>query len=137
MKLKKVIINCDGGARGNPGPAAIGIIIRDDNDNTLEFHKETIGPTTNNVAEYRALMKALEMASKLTKKSVQVFMDSELVVKQVKGEYKISKVHLIPLYAEVKKKESKFEKISYSYVPRTDKFQTKADELVNAALDEE
>lgn len=134
---KKIIINCDGGARGNPGAAAIGVLIRDEEDNVIESHKETIGETTNNVAEYRALMKALDLAAKHTKNSVQIFMDSELVVKQVKGEYKVAKVNLLPLYAEVKMKEKYFDEVSYTYVPRINEFQAKADELVNAALDEE
>lgn len=128
-------MNADGGSRGNPGRAAIGIVIRE-NEKVIEKHKERIGITTNNVAEYNALIKALELAAKHTKKEIFVFMDSEFVVRQVKGEYKVRKKHLMPLFEKVKEREKVFESVKYEHVPRENKFQALADELVNEALDE-
>jgi len=129
----KISINCDGGARGNPGPAAIGVVIRD--DEKLEEYKERIGEATNNVAEYKALLKGLELASKYTKQEVNVFMDSELVVKQLQGLYKVKAKHLYPLFMKVKEKEKDFLKVVYVNVRREDKNQAEADRLVNCALD--
>lgn len=133
-----ILINTDGGSRGNPGKAAIGIVIRDENNKVLEKYKEKIGITTNNVAEYKALIKGLELASKYTKegnKEIKVFMDSELIVRQLTGVYRVKQSHLISLFENVKKLESKFKKISYTHVFREDKYQTEADKLVNEALD--
>jgi ribonuclease HI len=133
--IKKIYVNADGGARGNPGRAAIGIIIRDESK-ILESFRECIGEATNNVAEYKALIKALELAAGYTRKEVQVFMDSEFVVKQVGGEYRIKKKHLMSLFQEVKKCEGMFEKVVYNHVPRGNRFQAMADRLVNEALDD-
>ena len=135
MMLEKVFINCDGGSRKNPGPAAIGIIIWDEHHNILGKHKECIGDTTNNVAEYNALIKALELAAMHTRKEVQVFTDSELVVKQMTGSYRIKAKHLLPLFQKVKQLEQCFTKVTYNLVTRNNKYQTQADALVNEALD--
>jgi ribonuclease HI len=134
MMPEKVSINCDGGARKNPGPAAIGIVVWDENRNKLEEHKECIGDTTNNVAEYKSLIKALELAAKHTRKDVQVFMDSELVIRQVTGVYRIKKKHLFELFQEVKKHEQAFSKVVYNSVRRDNRYQVEADRLVNEAL---
>lgn len=133
--ISKVIVNSDGGARGNPGPAAIGVLVRDDKDQILEEYKECVGNSTNNIAEYKGLIKALILAAKYTRKEVQVFMDSEFVVKQVTGEYSVKTEHILPLFAEVKALEKNFEKVVYTHVRRGDNFQARADKLVNAALD--
>jgi len=130
-----IFVNCDGGSRGNPGPAAIGVVIRDIKRNKLEGYKEYIGNTTNNVAEYKALIKALELAAKYTTYVVYVYMDSELVIKQMKGEYKVKAKHLYPLYQEVKKLEQYFTRVVYNHVARSIKYQSEADRLVNDALD--
>jgi len=131
----KVFINADGGSRKNPGPAAIGIIIRDENGNVLDKHSERIGEATSNTAEYKALIKALEMAAKHTREEVQIFMDSEFVIKQVTGKYRVKAKHLYPLCQEIKNQEKFFSKVTYNFVNRNNKFQVKADKLVNEALD--
>jgi ribonuclease HI len=128
-------VYADGGARGNPGPAAIGIVIVDDKSHVLKQHKERIGVATNNVAEYSALLKALELAAQLTSDAVQVYMDSEVVVRQVTGVYQIKAVHLLPLYYAVKKREAVFKVIRYGNVARDAPYQILADKLVNEALD--
>ena len=133
--LNKIYINADGGSRGNPGPGAIGITIRDSKNNYLIFHKEFIGKATNNAAEYRALVKSLELASKFTNKEVNLFMDSELIIRQMKGEYKVKAGNLVLFFMKAKKLEKNFEKVNYKHVRREDKFQSKADALVNEALD--
>ena len=133
--IDKVLINTDGGARNNPGPAAIGIVIWDENHAKLEEYKERIGDTTNNVAEYKALIKALEIAIRHTSGEVHVFMDSQLVVRQVTGQYRIKAQHLRPLFQKVKDAESSFAKVMYDYVSRYDRYQVEADKLVNDALD--
>ncbi len=132
---EKIFVNCDGGSRGNPGPAAIGIVVWDENRNVLEVYKNCIGNATNNVAEYSALIKALKIASEYSKKEVCVFMDSELVVRQMNGQYRVKKDHLLDLYQEVKVAEKVFEKVVYVSVGRNDKYQEVADTLVNQALD--
>lgn len=129
-----IYINSDGGARGNPGPGAIGVIIRQDGD-IVSRYSEYIGEdVTNNIAEYTALIKALEIASKFGKE-VTCILDSELVVKQLLGEYKVKHPNMLKLFVEVQKLQEKFDKIKYLHSNREDKFQKMADELVNAELD--
>lgn len=137
IKHKKIFINTDGGSRGNPGNAAIGIVIRDDKDKIIENHKERIGVTTNNVAEYKAIIKALELAKKYTSDEIELSSDSEVVVRQIIGKYKVTKDHLIELFNEVKSKEKSFRKVNYNHVFREDPYQSRADALVNQALDGE
>lgn len=135
MIPEKIYVNCDGGARKNPGPAAIGVVIWDENHDKLDECKECIGDTTNNVAEYKSLIKALELSAKHTRKEVHVFMDSELVVRQVNGSYRIKAKHLYPLFQEVKKCEQCFDKVVYNIVTRNNRYQIHADKLVNEALE--
>jgi ribonuclease HI len=135
IMMPKIFINADGGARRNPGPAAIGIVICDENRNELECYKECIGDATCNTAEYKALIKALQLAAKYTRGEVQIFMDSELVVRQVNGSYRIKKDHLLELYNQVKNYERPFVRVIYNNVTRNNQYQTKADQLVNEALD--
>ncbi len=131
----KILINCDGGSRGNPGPAALGLLLRLPSGQLLKTHAEKIGVATNNEAEYRALIKALSLAKEFTREEVRVFMDSELVVRQVTGQYKIKLPHLQILYQQVKIAERAFLSVVYQSVPRSDEYQQLADRLVNLALD--
>jgi len=133
--FSKIIIHADGGSRKNPGAAAIGIIIFDEERKKLESYKECIGNTTNNVAEYKALLKALQLAAKHTRKEVHIFMDSELIINQMNGVYKIKSADMLELFQEVKDYERAFTKVVYNYVPRENKFQAMADRLVNEALE--
>ena len=133
--MRNLIINCDGGSRGNPGKAGVGIVVRNENNEIIKEHCERIGVKTNNEAEYYALIKALELAGDYSGEEVLVYMDSELVIRQLNGEYKVKAEHLLSLFEEVKELERKFEKIVYKNVSREDKFQVIADRLVNEALD--
>jgi ribonuclease HI len=131
----KININCDGGSRGNPGPAAIGIVLWDENHKRIGQYREYIGQSTNNVAEYRSLIKALDLAASHTRGEVHVFMDSELVIRQVKGIYRVKARHLQPLLQKVKSNEKRFTKVIYNSVRRGNSYQVHADALVNQALD--
>jgi ribonuclease HI len=123
----------DGGARGNPGPAAgAGVIIAGDGS-IVEEVAEYLGTTTNNVAEYRALILTLKRASELGCTRVSVKMDSELVVKQLNGLYRVKDDKMIPLHAEVRRLLAKFEEQAIEHVSR--KENKHADKLVNAVLD--
>jgi ribonuclease HI len=130
----KLILHTDGAARGNPGPAGIGIVIRAEDGTTLAELGEYIGEATNNVAEYRALMRALEEAWRLGADSVEILADSELLVRQINGEYRVRHPNLVPLYAEVIEKLKGFSSFSIVHVPR--KENARADALANWALDE-
>ncbi len=131
-----IYTNSDGGARGNPGPAAVGLIVRDE-DKILEEYSEILKkPSTNNVVEYIALIRALEIASKHTTGEITCVLDSELVVRQLLGEYRVKNPYLMKLFLEVQKAQEKFEKITYKHVKRTDKNQKYVDYLLNKKLDE-
>ncbi|MBI4116158.1 ribonuclease HI family protein [Candidatus Pacearchaeota archaeon] len=129
-----IYTNSDGGSRGNPGPAAIGALVRN-NDSIIEMHSEKIGKATNNIAEYKALIKALELASKQTKDEVTCVLDSELVVKQLLGEYQVHNQELLKLFLQVQKLQENFKKIKYVHVSRWDKFQQIVDNLLNMEMD--
>jgi len=132
-----IFTNSDGGARGNPGPGAIGVIVRED-EKILTKYSAKIGKfVTNNIAEYEALIKALELASKFTDDELTCILDSELVVNQLLGKYKVRNQHLLPLFLKVQKLQDNFKKIKYVHVSRWDKFQQIADELLNNELDKE
>lgn len=134
MEMKKLITNSDGGARGNPGPGAIGVVVRDESK-ILTMYSQRIGKfVTNNMAEYEALIKALEITKPLTKE-LHCYVDSELVVKQLLGEYRVKNKRLLELFLKVQKLQEHFDKIIYEHVKREDKFQVLADELVNQELD--
>lgn len=126
----------DGGARGNPGPAAIGILICDEAGTAVFEQGETIGDNTNNVAEYQAVIKTLQQLETLQAEEITHHMDSELVTKQLRGEYRIKAEHLRPFFLKVKELEKKFKKISYVHVPREHPQMRRADRQVNRALDE-
>lgn len=129
----RVIVNVDGGARGNPGPAAIAAVISTPEGQVIEERGERIGTATNNVAEYRALLLGLERARELGAREVELVGDSELVVRQVKGEYKVKHADLKPLRDRVADALEHFDDWSIRHVRREDN--AAADELVNAALD--
>ncbi len=132
----KLIIYSDGGARGNPGPAAIGLLICDEKNEPLFEHGETIGETTNNVAEYTAVIVALDFARKHKPDEISYFVDSELVARQLSGQYKVKTPHILALYKQVKDQEKNFKKITFTQVPRTHEKLRYVDRLVNRALDE-
>ena len=124
----------DGGARGNPGPAAVAAVLSDDDGNVLAEEGRYIGEATNNVAEYRALLLALELARGLGATSVEVINDSELVARQIGGQYKVKNPGLRPLWQEAIDALRGFDSWSVRNVPRA--MNARADELVNQALDE-
>jgi len=132
---KIVKVFTDGGSRGNPGPGAIGLLIFDEHDNEIESFKECIGYTTNNRAEYQALIKGLDIAAKHTNGLVHCYLDSELVVNQICGLWRLKNGELLELYYKVKDKESYFKEVTYNHVRRTNPSIKKADRLVNEALD--
>lgn len=131
----KICIHTDGGSRGNPGQAGIGIVFFDDKDNLIDSYKQKIGVTTNNVAEYIAVIKALEIAKKFNPNEINIFSDSELTVRQLNGEYKVKQDHLMKLYNQVKLNQKNFKKVTFDHVRREHPHQFKADALVNEALD--
>ena len=130
-----IYTNSDGGSRGNPGLGAIGVIVRD-GEKILSKYSAKIGKlVTNNVAEYEALIKALEIASRHTKDEITCFLDSELVVNQLLGKYRVKKPELLRLFLRVQKLQENFKSIKYKHVPREDKFQIIVDEILNEELD--
>jgi len=129
----KVVVHVDGGARGNPGPAAIGVVVSGPDGEVLEEVAERIGVATNNVAEYRALLRGLERARALGAREVEVVNDSELVARQVAGAYKVKHPAMKPLHAEAIAALSEFDRWKVRSVRRADN--ARADELVNEALD--
>jgi ribonuclease HI len=126
--------NSDGGSRGNPGPGAIGVIVRKEGVIISKYSGFIGRNVTNNMAEYEALITALRMALKYSKK-VTCMLDSELVVNQLLGKYRIKDKKLFPLFLKVQKLQEEFDEIIYKHVSREDKFQIMADELVNEELD--
>jgi len=130
----KVVVNVDGGARGNPGPAAVAAVAASPEGEALGERNAYIGDATNNVAEYRALLLGLELARDLGASEVEVVNDSELVARQIGGEYKVKHAGLKPLYLEAMRALREFEGWSVSSVRR--EHNERADELVNEALDE-
>ena len=129
-----IYTNSDGGARGNPGPGAIGVLVRKD-DSIVETYGEKIGKVTNNVAEYRALIKALELAKRYTDDEVTCVLDSQLIVRQLLGEYQVHNAELLKLFLEVQKLQDNFKKIKYIHVRRHNVFQQIVDNLLNMELD--
>jgi len=130
-----IFTNSDGGARGNPGPGAIGVVIRK-NDVILTKYAGMIGKfVTNNIAEYEGLIKALEIALNITTNEITCVLDSELVVKQLLGEYSVKNERLKPLFLKVHKLIDKFEKVSFQHARREDKYQQIADEILNEELE--
>jgi ribonuclease HI len=133
--MAKFTVNVDGGARGNPGPAAIGAVLRDADGEVVEQHAERIGRATNNVAEYRALLAGIELARAHGAAELELVGDSELIVRQVEGRYKVKDATMRELHTEVKRALAGFESWSIRHVRREQN--ADADRLVNAALDGE
>ena len=128
-----LVVHVDGGARGNPGPAAIGVVVSDTGGAVLEELGERIGVATNNVAEYRALLRGLELAGALGARKVEIVNDSELVARQLTGAYKVKHPSMRPLYEQAIAALRAFEGWKIRTVPRAQN--ARADALVNEALD--
>ncbi|KKS34760.1 MAG: Ribonuclease H [Parcubacteria group bacterium GW2011_GWC2_42_12] len=133
MKYEKLIIYTDGGARGNPGPAGIGCVIFDGQGTLVEEISQGIGETTNNQAEYQALIAGLAKAKELGGRELEVFLDSELVVKQLNREYRVKDKDLAPLFVKVYNLTLSFKRVIFKYIRREEN--ELADALVNLALD--
>ncbi len=129
-----LIINIDGASRGNPGEAGAGVIIKDEDGRVLKRLKKYLGITTNNMAEYRALIIALKAAKGMRCGKVRVFSDSELVVRQINGEYAVRNEGLRPLFAEAVGLLNDFSSHDIIHVER--KYNKEADKLANMAIDE-
>lgn len=129
----KLTTYTDGGARGNPGPAASGIVVKDDTGKTLSAFGVYLGHQTNNVAEYTALLEALKKAKELGATEVDCVLDSELVVKQMRGEYKVKEPTLQKLFIAVYNTAAQFKKVTYRHVLRAQN--KEADAEVNKILD--
>jgi ribonuclease HI len=132
-RRRQLVVHFDGGARGNPGPAAIAAVVSSPAGDVIDERSLPIGEATNNVAEYRALLLAIERARELGAESVELVGDSELIVRQVRGEYKVKDAGLRPLHAAVREALEGFERWSIRSVPRAEN--EAADALVNEALD--
>jgi ribonuclease HI len=131
--MDRLTVNVDGGARGNPGPAAIGVVVRNGGGEVLEERGERIGEATNNVAEYRALLRGIELAAAHGAGAVDLVGDSELVVRQVEGRYKVKDATMRKLHAEVARALEGFDGWTIRHVRREGN--ADADRLVNEALD--
>jgi ribonuclease HI len=129
----RVEVFTDGASRGNPGHAGIGVVIFKDGENILQI-KDYIGETTNNVAEYTALKRALVECKSIGAREIKVYMDSELVVRQISGQYKVKNENLRIIFNEVKELMTGFSSVEASYVPRKDN--SIADDLANKGIDE-
>jgi ribonuclease HI len=129
----KARLSTDGGARGNPGPAAFGYVLETEDGHVLAAHGEAIGRATNNVAEYRGLLAGLEKAAELGVDELEVVSDSELLVKQMQGEYRVKNETLRGLWEEANDLERRFRRVRYTAVRRA--HNELADQLVNEALD--
>jgi len=132
VKIKRVVIFTDGASRGNPGPAAIGAIIKDEQGNPITSISQPIGRTTNNQAEYRALIAALEEAKRLGVDQVDICSDSEWLVKQISGRYRVKAASIKPLYQRVRQLQSQFKGFTITHIPRSEN--AEADGLANMAL---
>jgi len=131
--MKRLIVHTDGGARGNPGPAGIGVYVTDESGQVVMEHSRYIGETTNNQAEYTAVIDALEHCKTLGADEVDFFLDSELVVRQLNRQYKVRDADLAPLFLRVWNLSIGFRKASFTHVRR--EFNKNADRLVNQAID--
>ena len=131
----KLIINTDGGSRGNPGPGAIGVVIRDESGKIIKTYKKCVGKVTNNQAEYLALISGLTLAKELGGTEVSCRLDSELLVKQMKQEYRVKDPNIGSLFIKAWNGAAKFKKVTFTHIRR--ELNKDADALVNQALDGE
>ncbi len=129
-----MIVACDGASRGNPGPAGAGAQLTDESGRVLAEVAEGLGETTNNVAEYTAVIRGLERAGELGASEVQVRSDSQLLVNQLIGRYRVKSPHLQPLHRRVRELASGFDAAEYVHVRR--EFNTEADRLANQGVDD-
>lgn len=132
MKTKRVVICTDGASLGNPGLAAVGATVKDEQGRLIARISQRIGQATNNQAEYRAIIAALEHAISLGVNRVEMRSDSELVVKQISGQYRVKKASLKPLYQKVKQLQDSLEGFSITHIPRQQN--TEAHKLAHLAL---
>ena len=132
MSIEKVEIYADGASRGNPGPSAIGATIKDEQGKLLASISRSIGITTNNQAEYRAIIAALQEAVGLGARQVDIKLDSQLLVRQINGRYRVRNAALKPLYQQVKQLTDQLESFNIAHVPRQQN--READRLANMAL---
>jgi ribonuclease HI len=130
---KRVVLYVDGGARGNPGPAGVGVVITDPEGSELDRANDYIGEATNNAAEYRALLLGVQRARALGAEEIEIVNDSELVARQLAGRYKVKSGGLRPLYERAREELAGFERWSIRSVPREEN--ELADALVNEAID--
>lgn len=139
--MRKLTVYTDGGSRGNPGPAALGVVIQDPEGRIIKSYGQTLGRMTNNEAEYEAVIFALKKIKALFGKKntesmvLEVRLDSELVARQLKGEYKIEEERLFPLFIKIWNLKMDFGSIVFRHIPREEN--READRLVNEALDTE
>ncbi len=134
-KAADVYLYCDGGSRGNPGPGAIGALLVDNAGRELDSYATCIGHTTNNRAEYTALIRGLELAAKYSRGRMECVMDSQLVVNQMSGRWRIRDAELRRLHEEAKKRAGLFSSVTYRHVGREDRRIKQVDRALNAALD--
>jgi len=132
MKTPRMVIFTDGASQGNPGQAAIGVIIKDEQGRVITSISQSIGRTTNNQAEYRAVIAALEEAIRLGARQIEMRSDSELIVRQINGRYRVKNAALKPLHQQVKELQNRLESFSIFHIPRQQN--TEADRLANNAL---
>ncbi len=132
--LDLVILYADGGARGNPGPAGAGAVLTDRSGKILARLHRYLGEATNNTAEYSALILGLEEASRLAVKKIVIRLDSELIVRQLEGRYRVKQPHLQILHQQARNLLQRFEKVAVQHIPREKNFE--ADRLANLAMDE-
>ena len=131
--LAEVIINCDGAARGNPGPAGAGAVVVAPDGTVLAEVAEGLGETTNNVAEYTAAIRGLEEAARLGALRVLLRSDSQLLINQLNGRYRVKTAHLVPLHRRIRDLVSSFERVTFEHVPRAQN--AEADRLANVGVD--
>ncbi|HEX7589268.1 MAG TPA: ribonuclease HI family protein [Anaerolineae bacterium] len=131
--MARLILFTDGAARGNPGPAAMGVVLTDAKGKVIEEHGRVLGEMTNNEAEYRALLWGVERAQANLANEIEVRSDSELLVRQLKGIYRVRAANLKPLFEQARSALARFERVSIHHIPREQN--RRADALANAALD--
>ena len=129
-----LVIYSDGGSRGNPGPSAYAIVVTKDGK-VIHEHTEFLGINTNNYAEYRGLIAAIGKALELKEDSVEFIMDSELVIKQMRGEYKVKSPNIRELHEDAKAMSSLIPNVKFTHVRRENEFVSRADALLNAEMD--
>ncbi len=132
--MKTLHLHSDGASRGNPGPAALGVVLTQPDGAVLQELSEYLGRQTNNYAEYQALLRGLQAAQALGADVVHCFLDSQLVVRQLNGQYRVKHAQIRPLYAEVRQVASAFRQVTFAHLPRAENFA--ADALANQALDD-